>query len=159
MCNPGHDRVLQRLTVRIVLRVQTLFVDKLPDPLKQIHVRGIRGSVEQLHPHGWREALHQRAPLSARVVQDDRHRDVWGGVRSQAQSLTHRLGGTIGQMLDRPHLVCARLQGRSYMHPLAPRGRFDKEPLETPDEAATGGEHTGGRLHEKPGALASASCL
>ena len=81
MCNTGHDRVLQRLTVRIVLRVQTLFVDKLPEPLKQIHVGGISGSVEQLHPHGVRDALHQRAPLIARVVQDDSHRDVWVGVR------------------------------------------------------------------------------
>jgi hypothetical protein len=151
--------VLPRLTVRIVLRVQTLFVDKLPEPLKHIPVGGISGSVEHLNPHGLRDALHQRAPLIARVGQDDRHRDVWVGGRSPAPSLTPRRGGTLGQLLDRQHLVCARLQGRSYLHPLAPRGGFDKEPLATPDEASKGGAHTGGRIHEQPGALASASCL
>jgi hypothetical protein len=79
--NTGHDRILKRLTVRIVLRGQTLFLDKLPEPLKQIQVGGIGGSGEQLNPQGVRDALHQRTPLIARVVQDDRHRDARLGVR------------------------------------------------------------------------------
>jgi hypothetical protein len=51
------------------------------------------------------------------------------------------------------------MQGRSYTHPLPPRGRFDKSSLATPDRAEKGCEYQGGRIHEKLGALASHSFL
>ena len=112
VCNTGPDRLLKRLTVRIVLRVQTLFLDKLPEPLNQLQVGGIGGSVEPLNPQGVRDALHQRTPLSARVVHADSHRDARLGRRSQAQSRTPGLGGHVRQILDRQHLVGDRIQGR-----------------------------------------------
>jgi hypothetical protein len=62
-------------------------------------------------------------------------------------------------MLDRQDLVGARMQSREHMQPLPPRGRFDKPPLETPDRASKGREHTVGRINAQDGALASPSGL
>lgn len=157
--NTRHDRLLTRCTVRIVLRVQTLFLDKLPKAFNQIQVRRVGGSVEQLNPQRFGYRLDQCTPLIGRVVQDDGQREAGWGTRPEAQDRTHRLSGHVRPMLDRHDLVGDRLQGRSHIHPWPPRGRFDKQPLATPDHTSKGCEHQVGRINEKDGVLASPSGL
>jgi hypothetical protein len=63
-----RNRVLKRHAVGIVLGVETLLFDKLPQALNEIEIGGIRGEEEQLDPQGCRERLDQGTALIAGIV-------------------------------------------------------------------------------------------
>jgi hypothetical protein len=50
------------------------------------------------------------------------------------------------------------VQGRQHIQPLPTRGRFDKQPLKTPDDPQEGGKHKMGGIHEEDGSIASRGC-
>jgi hypothetical protein len=78
--------------------------------------------------------------------------------RQHAQELTDGLRGNVGEILDREALVTAGVQGRQHIQPLSTRGRFDKQPLKTPDKPQEGGQHNMGGIPEEDGSIASRGC-
>lgn len=84
------DRLLEGVGVRIVLGVQTLLFDKLPEAFKQMEMRGVGRQEQQLEPQALGQILHQLAALIPGIIQDDCEGDVRMGARQQLQQLTDR---------------------------------------------------------------------
>ena len=108
--NTIHDRLLKRCTIRIVLRVQTLFFDKFPEAFNQIQVWGIGGQVEQLNPQRLGNRLHECTPLIAGVVQDEGDWKARVCARQQKQQLTDGLRRNIREIRDGQDLVRDSIQ-------------------------------------------------
>ncbi len=147
-----HDRVLKGSAVRIVLRVETLLFDKLPQPLNQIEIGGISGQVQHFDAQRRGEGLHQGTALIAGVIQDDRDRQPRIRPCQQPQQLAHGRRGNISEIGDRKQFMRGSVQGGQDIEALAAGGGFDKQPLHTPENPWKGGKHKVRRIHEKDGA-------
>ena len=73
------------VVVRIVLGVQALLFDKLPEALNQIQIGRVGGQEQQLDAQPLRQTLHQRTPLIAGIVEHDGERHAWMGTRQHPE--------------------------------------------------------------------------
>lgn len=148
------DRVLKGCAVGIVLGVQTLLFDKLPQALNQIEIGRVRGQVEQFDAQGCGEGLHQGTALIARIVQDEGDRQPRVRSGQYLQQLADRRGGNVGEIGDREEFMRGGMQSRQDIEALAAGGSFDKQPLHAPENPQKGGKHKVRGIHEGDGAVA-----
>jgi len=97
--------------VRVVLGVQALLFDKLPQPLDEVEVGRIRGQEQQLDPQLLCHGLYERTALIAGIVQHhgDRHAQ---GERGQAmEELADTLGVDVGGVGDRDDFMGQGVEG------------------------------------------------
>lgn len=123
---------LERGEVGVVLGIQTLFLDELPQPFNQVQIRGIRRQVEQLDVEARRHRRHHRTFLVARVVQHQSNGHTQVQRRQLIQERAEALGVDVGVIGNRDEFMGDGVQGPQDVEALPPRWGLDEHAGEAP---------------------------
>lgn len=129
------NRGLEVGVIRMVTRVQGLFLDELPKPLDQIEVGGVRGQKQQLDVQLLRHVSDKLAPLIRGVIEYQRDRCSHAQGGDLVQQLTDRVTIDVSLIADADQFLRERVHGSQNIVSLAARSAANEQPCRTPDPA------------------------
>ena len=150
------DRGFEGGKVGVVVGIQALFLDELPEPFDQVEIGGVGGQETQFDLQLGGGSQDQGAFLIAGVV--EKHAD--GCTQAERRQLVQQgadlFGGDVRVVGHRDQFVGDGIQGSQHIEPLAARGCPDEQAGQRPEEAQKGRQHEMGGIDEKHGALPGA---
>ena len=152
-----ENRRFERRKVRIVFRVQTFFLDKLPEPFDQVKVRRVSRQETQFNIEAVGQGHDECAFLITGIIQEEGDRHAQVERRQFSQQVAHTFGIDLGIIRHRDQFMREGIQGPQDIEALASGGGFDEYARETPQEAETGGQNKMGCIHKENGSLTGLS--